>query len=314
MKIHAGIAVLLLFGGCATTSERLTELESSAPASTQKDVPASSFSAVKAYKRKIAVGRFSNETTYGRALLTQHEIDRLGKQTSDMLMSRLVKSQRFLVFERAELGNVVQGEPLPDLPGVDTLVVGSLTEFGRNVGGKVGFLSSTKVQTARAKVDIRLVDPRTGHAFFSATGTGEASTESGEIAGFGSRAAYDETLNDRAISAAISDVIDKLVSTMEQRPWRTDVLQVEGKTVYVSGGERQGLRKGDLLRVLQPGKTVRSGQSGFEIPLPPKQVALVRVVGSFGDSETTEGSVCEVVEGSVDLPESGKLLVQEVPK
>ena len=100
------------------------------------------------------------------------------------------------------------------------MIIGSVTEFGRSVGGKTGFLSSTKVQIAKAKVDIRLVDVKTGHAYFSATGAGEASTESGEIAGFGSRADYDATLNDRAIAAAISDVIDRLVSRLADRPWR----------------------------------------------------------------------------------------------
>jgi hypothetical protein len=35
---------------------------------------------------------------------------------------------------------------------------GRVTEFGRSITGKAGFLSSTKVQTARAKVDVRIVD------------------------------------------------------------------------------------------------------------------------------------------------------------
>jgi len=72
--------------------------------------------------------------------------------------------------------------------------------LGRSTTGKSGFLSGTKVQTAHAKVEIRLVDVRTGYVFFTASGAGDASTESGEVAGFGSKADYDATLNDRAIA------------------------------------------------------------------------------------------------------------------
>ena len=74
------------------------------------------------------------------------------------------------------------------------------------------------------------VNIKTGQAFLS-NGAGEASTESGEIAGYGSRAAYDATLNDSTIGAAITDVIDKLVSTLE-RAWRADVLSIENGSFY----------------------------------------------------------------------------------
>ena len=137
------------------------------------------------------------------------------------------------------------------------------------MGGKSGFLSSTKVQTAKAKVDIRLVDVKTAHAYFSAIGAGEASVESGEIAGFGSRADYDATLNDRAIAAAISDVIDRLVSRLQERKWRTDILDIKGSQVFVAGGRRQGMREGDTLAVMEAGDTVKSRQTGFDVTLPP---------------------------------------------
>src|SRR5207245_9760460 len=84
------------------------------------------------------------------------------------------------------------------------------------------------------------------------------------------------------------------------RPWRTDILEVRGTQLFISGGERQGLRPGDTLAVLQATGTAKSKQSGFEIALPPRQVATVRVVTLFGDSETNEGSVCAAASGTVD--------------
>ncbi len=315
--ISAGI-VLAVLQACATVGEKPKAWESPVPQAQQ--VAAQEARAVpvaKRYKIKVAIGRFTNETTYGRSLLTDADLDRIGKQASDMLASRLVMSKAFLVLERPDLAKLwrereISGE-FP-LVGADTLIMGSVTEFGRSVGGKVGFLSSTKMQTARAKVDVRLVDAKTGLAYFSSIGSGEASTEAGEVAGFGSRAAYDATLNDRAIAAAISDVVDRLISKLSDRPWRSDILEVKGNQVFVSGGRLQGIKEGDVLAVMLSGDTVKSRQSGFEVSLPPTQVGTLTVVSLFGDSETNEGSVCEIVTGKVDKAQLTKLFVTEPTK
>jgi curli biogenesis system outer membrane secretion channel CsgG len=305
----------LLLTACATPSQRPEAVESPVPQSTQVAAQqARQAPAAPRYKRKVAIGRFSNETNYGRSLLNDAELDRIGKQASDMLASRLVKSGQFLVLERPDLTKVQREQALggtAGLVGADTLIMGSVTEFGRSIGGKTGFLSSTKEQVAKAKVDVRLVDVKTGLAYFSATGAGEAATETGEVAGFGSRSEYDATLNDRAIAAAISDVINGLVSRLGERPWRTDILEVKGPQVFISGGRSQGLKPGDELAVLEFGETVKSAQSGFDVTLPPKPVASLRVVSTFGDSETNEGSVCELTSGAIDRAAIPRLFVAE---
>jgi curli biogenesis system outer membrane secretion channel CsgG len=309
----AGGAALL--AACVTPQERPVPVESPVPQAAQVTAQrAAQAPAAPRYKRKVAVGRFTNETTYGRSLLNDADLDRIGKQASDMLVSRLVMSGQFLVLERPDLAKVQREQVVAgaaNLVGADTLVMGSVTEFGRSVTGNVGFLSSTKTQLAKAKVDVRLVDVKTGHAYFSATGAGEASTEVGEVAGFGGRASYDATLNDRAIAAAISDVIDGIVSKLGDRPWRTDILDVQGEQVFITGGRGQGLKAGDELAVMEAGQSVKSAQSGFEVTLPPKQVASLRVVSTFGESETNEGSACQVVSGTLDKAAIPKLFVTE---
>lgn len=303
----------ILLTGCATVSEKKEAVES--PISAPKQVKAQeqvSLPDAKSYKMKIAIGRFSNETNYGRSLVVDQNFDRIGKQASDMLASRLIKSGNFLVFERPDLEKVEKEQKyLPDskMIGVDALIAGSVTEFGRSVNGKSAFLSSTKVQVAKAKVDVRLIDVHTGLSFFSAIGAGEASTESGEIAGFGSRSEYDANLNDRAIAAAISDVIDKLVSKLKERPWKTDILEIQEGLIYISGGKKQGLKPGDVLKVMEAGSIISSKQSGFDITLPPKQVATIKVLDFFGDNDTNEGSVCQLMNGNIDKATFSKLFV-----
>ena len=307
--------VAFAFAGCATVAQKPVATESPVPQSRQvKAQEKLLVPQAKRYKLKVAIGRFTNETNYGRSLLNDADLDRIGKQASDMLASRLIQSGQFVVLERPDLNKLKKEQEIvgtSNIVGSDTLIIGSVTEFGRSVTGKAGFLSSTKMQTAKAKVDIRLVDAKTGHAYFSAIGAGEASIESGEIAGFGSRADYDATLNDRAIAAAISDVIDRLVSKLSDRKWKTDILEVKGGQVFISGGQHQGLKEGDELTAMVAGETVKSRQTGFNVTLPAKKVATLRITQLFGETETDEGAVCEVTGGAIPQPISPKLFVTE---
>jgi curli biogenesis system outer membrane secretion channel CsgG len=265
-------------------------------------------------KRKIGIGRFTNETRYGRTFLRDGDADPLGKQASDMLAGRLVESAAFVVLERPDLEKLYREQALtgdPNLVGVDTLILGSVTEFGRNTVGQSGFLSSTKRQVAHAKVEIRLVDPKTGQNFFSATGQGEATNEASDVLGYGSRADYDATLNDKAIGAAVSDVMNSLVTKLGERPWRSDILKVAGNQIYISGGARQGVKVGDRLAVLREGERIKSAQTGFFITLPSSPVATVQVVSLFGASETDEGAVCQVVSGTIDGAGKGLYVAEQ---
>ncbi|WP_087670087.1 CsgG/HfaB family protein [Caballeronia humi] len=301
-------AASAMLAACATVSTPPQVKEAPAPRTQQQAAQvASSATDEKAVKRKIAIGRFSNETRYGRTFVTDASLDPLGKQASDILASRLVASKQFLVFERPDIAKVAAEQSLSKdsgLIGVDALILGSVTEFGRSTTGKAGFLSATKVQNAHAKVELRLVDVKTGYVFFSASGTGEASTESGEVAGFGSRADYDGSLNDKAISAAVSDVIGRMMTKLKERPWKSDILKADGATVYISGGALQGIKPGSTFRVYKAGESIQSGQTGLTIALPPTPIATIRVSSNFGDSEVNEGSVALVTSGSVTKDKS----------
>ena len=315
MNRNRVLLLLPFLTACAVTTPPQQAIE--APVSRPQQVEAqkrAELPSVKTFKRKIAIGRFSNETRYGRTFQVDADQNPLGKQASDMLTNRLVSSKRFLVFERPDLAQLQKEQAMlkqANLVGVDALVLGSVTEFGRSTSGKSGFLSATKLQTARAKVEIRLADARTGYIFFTATGTGEASTESGEVAGFGSKADYDGTLNDRAIGAAISDVQNALMAKLEERPWRTDILKAEGKRLFISGGMRQGLKPGDLVSVMKQGEVIRSQQSGFDIALPSTILGKARITNLFGDNESNEGSVAELISGAIGSGADNTLYIAE---
>lgn len=268
-------------------------------------------------KRRIAVGRFRNSTTYGRALLLPGEADPIATQAADMLTNALVGSEKFIVFERQDIDALTQERGISgiegvSLGGVDALVVGSVTQLGRRNEGQAGFLNSRRRQVVAATVEIRLIDIRTGQVFFTTSGSGEAATEVSEVAGFGSRAGYDSTLNDRAIAAAIADTMTNVIRRLEERAWFTDVLRVDGSRVFITGGAAQGLRQGSELVVEMAGDVVISGQSGLPIALPGSEVARIRVESSFGDSAETEGSIASITSGSLQGFDLSRLRVMEI--
>jgi len=267
-------------------------------------------------KRRIAVGRFSNSTPYGRLLLSPGEADPIAMQASDMLTNALVASGHFFVFERGDLEALGAERVLSDadsdqLVGVDTLLFGSVTQLGRRNEGKQGFLNSQRRQVVNATVEIRLVDVRTGRVFFTASGAGEAATETGEVAGFGTSAGYDSTLVDQAINAAIADAITQVINQLQQRPWFTDILQVSGDRVFVSGGPSQGLRVGDRFVVETPGDVIMSAQSGLPITLPGSPIAEIEMVGFFGETPESEGGIARLVSGTLPADTTG-LRVMEI--
>lgn len=313
--IHLVLPIALL-SGCATVKKQPEAVESSVSREAQLEAQKEqSLPEKPKFKRKVAIGRFSNETRYGRSLLRDDENDPLGKQVSDILAGRLVESDRFLVFERPDINKLkaegeLSGETL-NLVGVDTMILGSLTEFGHSTTGKKGFMSSTKKQTAEASVELRLVDVKTGHVFFTAKGTGTATVEAGEIAGYGSKAGYDATLNDKAIDAAVSDVLNTLIRKLEEREWRTDILKVDGSQIYISGGTHQGIKKGEVFAVMNRGEEVKSKQSGFGIELPATEVGKIEVVSTFGTSESNEGSIAKILEGDFSATDLTNLFVAE---
>lgn len=298
--------------GCATVADQ-PEIVSSGATSQQQAQAQANVMQLEAptLKRKVAVGRFSNSTRYGKALLFDAADDPIADQASDILMSDLINSRKFLVLERSDIDVVAAERGLPPseirskLVGVDALIIGSITELGRKTEGKVGFLSSTKKQIVEATVEIRLVDIKTGVAFYSGTGTGAASTEAGEVAGFGSRAGYDATLRDKAIGAAIADLMTNIIRKLDERRWFTDILAVEGGNIIISGGQSQGIKSGDRFVIETIGKTIKSRQTGFDITLPGEPVAEIEVVSMFGDEEFSQGAVTRLVSGS--LPARGKL-------
>mgnify|MGYP006352890887 FL=1 len=253
-------------------------------------------------KRKVAIGRFSNETQYAKGLFYDKDNDPMRKQALDILSSKLASSGKFILLEREDLDLLVAeaGEDMKKI-GADYIILGSITEFGRKNEGQQKVFSSTKTQTVEAGVSIRLVESATGLIIYSDEAKGYAETTTKETLGVGGKAGYDATLSDKAISAAISQLVENIINKCRDKPWRSYILSVEDGTYIISGGASQGLAANDRFNVYKKGKSVKNPQTGMMIELPGSKVGEVTVISSIGDTPETEISFCSYSGEDLDL-------------
>ena len=247
----------------------------------------------KTIKRKVAIGRFTNETQYAKGLFYDKENDPMRKQALDILSSKLAASGKFILLERDDL-DVLMAEAgsSMDKIGADFIILGSITEFGRKAEGQQKVFSSTKTQTAEAGVSIRLVEAATGLIIYSDEAKGYAETTTKQTMGIGGSAGYDATLSDNAISAALGQLVENIINKCMDKPWRSYFLSVEDGSYIISGGVSQGLASGDNFTVYKKGKTVTNPQTGMKIELPGTKVGTVSILQSIGDTPETEISFC----------------------
>lgn len=297
----------MFLAGCATMQEqKIHETPTTGAPEVSKTVAAAKAAAEEptGLKRKVAIGRFTNETRYGQSFFIDKNHDRIGKQAMDILSAKLFDTGKFIMLERADLDKIQKELAMGDAPQLknraDYIILGSITEFGRKDVSDVGWFSRVKKQEAYAKVHIRIVDVSTGRIIYSEAGKGTAYSEAGTVMGVGDKSAYDSQLNDKAIDAAISDLASNIIENMLDNPWRGYILGYEQGMLITSGGKSQNIKAGDRFDVMLEGKKVKNPQTNSFITLPGKKVAAIEIVSTAGDAPENEVSFASVMSGSLD--------------
>jgi len=262
-------------------------------------VPA--FSQEKTIKRKVAIGRFTNETQYGKGIFYDKNNDPMRKQALDILSSKLAQSGKFILLERDDLDVLVAeaGDQMHKI-GADYIILGSITEFGRKNEGNEGVFTSSKTQTVEAGVSLRLVEASSGLIIYSDEAKGYAETTTKQTLGLGGTAGFDATLSDKAISAALSQLVENIINKCMDKPWRSYLLAEDQGSYIIAGGASQGLVPGDTFNVYKKGRKVKNPQTGMEIELPGTLIGVVKVLTSIGDTPETEISFCSYSGDDID--------------
>lgn len=281
------VLFIALFSFCAFThAQRKTEIV--------EPVKQSTTDAGRVIKRKVAIGRFSNETQYAKGIFYDKENDPMGKQALDILSAKLAASGKFLLLERGDLATLLEEAKKSEnglaTIGADYMIIGSITEFGRKNVGKSGVFSNTKSQIVEAAVAVRLVDVATGLIIYSDEGKGSAELTTRTTLGVGGKADYDATLSDKAISEAIGQLVENIINKCTSKPWRSYFLSFDDDAKMIAGGASQGVKPGDTFSVKTKGKKVKNPQSGVLIELPGKHIGTVTVTDTGGDTPETEYS------------------------
>lgn len=239
-----------------------------------------------------------------------------GQGMADMLITALMKTGNYRVFERAALDELLAEKNLSmsDLanPGVaaeqkfeigDILVKAVITEFGYKEGKMGGGLASGPLKKAsmgsysgRVGVDIRLIDIGSGEVLWAESVDKSESSRSLGLATdkfhFGDEKEFDDHVVGKATRKVINAVVDKLGEQVENRPWQ-GILITADEFLFIDAGSELGLRAGMKFDVLRPGKVVKHPKTGKVLKVIQDEVGVIEA------TEVEEGvTTCEGRSGS----------------
>jgi curli biogenesis system outer membrane secretion channel CsgG len=181
-KAPAACALIALLGaGCATMPPTAQVTSGGGPGIAEAQaVP------YNGPKARITVSKFTDKSGKGGW--------EVGQGMTDMLSTALFNSNRFIVLERGELGEVLKEQdlatqgrvkkgteaPIGEIEGAELLVVGAITEFEPNASGgglgliTGGFGAGIGVRMAHIAVDLRVIDAKTSRILAATTVEGKA--------------------------------------------------------------------------------------------------------------------------------------------
>jgi curli biogenesis system outer membrane secretion channel CsgG len=264
-----------------------------------------------AQKKRIAVMNFDYGTVRGTVSSIFGTDQDIGKGVADLLVNKLVKGGTYSVIERKELDKVLTEQNFSNsnradpataakigrVLGVDAIVVGSITQFGRDDksntigGGALGGLSGRfgvgGVQRRNAKAVVglsaRMVDVNTGEVLAVADGKGESKRSGASLVGAGggggsaAGGGYDMTssnFSQTVLGEAVHDAVTSVAAELDQNAQRlpTRVVTVDGLVADVTGnsvtlnvGTRAGVKVGDHLQIVRKVKDIKDPATGAVI-------------------------------------------------
>jgi curli biogenesis system outer membrane secretion channel CsgG len=282
-------------------------------------------------KKRVAVMNFDYATVQSGVASIFGSNQDIGKGIADLLVDKLVSGGVYSVIERKALDKVLAEQNFSNsdradassaakiarILGVDAIIIGSITQFGRDdkktdVGGGtlsgitgrfgVGGVRASK-STAVVAITARMVNTSTAEILASTTQKGDASRSgTGLLGSGGSNAAmvggvldmrasnFADTVLGEATSKAVSAVARDLSGKAGAMP--TTTAQVSGLvadaapdgTITINVGSRAGVKVGDRMDLKRKVREIRDPESG-------KVIRVVEdTVGAITISEVDEGS------------------------
>jgi curli biogenesis system outer membrane secretion channel CsgG len=279
-------------------------------------------------KKRVAVLNFDYGTVQSQVSgMFGTNVD-VGKGISDLLVQQLVTDGKYSMIERNAIDKIL-GEQnfgnsdrvdaataakIGKVLGVDAVVMGTITQFGRDDqnktygGGAVGGVTSKfgigglQKREAKAVVGItaRMVDTSTGEILAALTGSGTSTRKGTSLVGAGGGGGnaagagtdmtsknFGETILGEAVHQAVTQMATQLDAKADAIPTRKAqfaglVADVSGNTIIINVGRNSGVQVGDVVDVSRPVRTVKDPSTGKVIKT---------ITNSMGTATVTEVDV-----------------------
>lgn len=225
----------------------------------------------------------------------------IGKGVSNLLFDRLAAGGVYSLVDRKTLDKIIaeqnsqnsdRADPsnaarIGKLLAVNAMIVGTITQFGRedkntNIdGGAAGGLTgrfgvsgvNKKSSKAVVQMTARIINVNTGEVLAVAQGHGESSHSSATPVGGGidmSSANFAKSILGEAVNKAVNSMAGELNQSAAKLPAVVaQVIQIDGLVADVSGstlilnvGKAAGVKVGDHLKVLRPGREIKDPATG----------------------------------------------------
>lgn len=285
-------------------------------------------------KKRVAVLNFEYATVQSQvAAVFGTNVD-VGKGISDLLVQQLVTDGKYSLIERNAIDKIMNEQDFANsnrvdattaakigkILGVDAVVMGSITQFGRDdqnktygggavVARKFG-LGGLQKREAKAVVGItaRMVDTTTAEILAAVTGTGESTRKGTSLVGAGggggnaAGGGYDmtsknfgETILGEAVHQAVTQMATQLDEKAEALPTRKAefsglVADVSGNTIILNIGRNSGVQVGDAVDISRPVRTVKDPTTGKVIKTITNKMGTATITEVDVDSATANYS------------------------
>jgi curli biogenesis system outer membrane secretion channel CsgG len=253
-------------------------------------------------KKRVAVFDFDNAAAQGGIKLPFAETNapNLGKAAADLLITKLVQDGNVSVIERNAIDKLVAEQnftnsdrtdptsaaKLGRLLGVDAIILGTITRYdyadkttGGGGGARFGGFGGNPMKTkhdinAKVQISTRLVSPNTAEVLAVSQGTGEVNRKGVkmDIRDASQVAMMEGYANNPLMNECMDNAVTQLAAQLNQAfpklPPRLIVIDGLVADANPSGqlilnvGARDGLKLGDRLQVLHPGKEIRDPATG----------------------------------------------------
>jgi curli biogenesis system outer membrane secretion channel CsgG len=286
------------------------------------------------HKKRIAVLNFEYGTVQTSvAAVFGTNVD-VGKGISDLLVQQLVTDGKYSMIERNAIDKILNEQNFANsdrvdpttaakigkVLGVDAVVMGSITQFGRDDenktigGGAVGGVTrkfgigGLQKREAKAVVGVtaRMIDTTTAEILAAVTGKGESARKWTTLVGAGggggnaAGAGYDmssknfsETILGEAVHQAVSDMATQLDAKADALPTRKAefsglVADVSGATIILNVGRSSGVQIGDTVDISRPVRTVKDPGTGKVIKTITDKMGTATITEVDSDSATAK--------------------------